>query len=303
MPKKQMVKWYKAYRDKPSHHNSRLAKFIIDCSELQLDKSIFDNPLLNGIEAVKLITKNYLPPYTLLVSGGIDSQAMIYVWYKSKIPFNLVHFNYNGFNNSETEIIKQYANSLGISHLLKIKNFNVIEFINSSEYINYAKKYDCNSPHILTYMKLAESVEGTTLMSGNLSDFKWNGINYTIYGLMRYAELSKSDFIPFFFQSTAKLAYSCFDSNKISKSLDAYESRINCYKRFEVPLIIPTEGKLTGFEKIKEMYDETKVSNGLRFKYLSMPSKRPFDIIYRYGLFEHIGLYTEETTVLHPNFV
>jgi len=39
---------------------------------------------------IQKIIKNYPPPYTLLLSGGIDSQAMLQCWINANAPFKAI---------------------------------------------------------------------------------------------------------------------------------------------------------------------------------------------------------------------
>lgn len=48
-------------------------------------------------------------------------------------------------------------------------------------------------------------------MAGNFVQPQAAGINWTIYGLERFSQLDKPNFIPFFLLSTPRLAYSFYD--------------------------------------------------------------------------------------------
>jgi hypothetical protein len=58
-------------------------------------KETVKSPIQAAVEAVNDVVENYPPPYNLFVSGGIDSQAMLYAWKMSKHPFNAYTFRYN----------------------------------------------------------------------------------------------------------------------------------------------------------------------------------------------------------------
>ena len=294
--------WFKTYRDGKHNYNQRLSNFIIDLKCDSVDKIA---PIEAGIKAVFNITKKYPPPYDLLVSGGVDSQTMIWVWLQSGIPFNVVHYSYQEENQHDTENIIKFCQTLNID--LQIYNFDAREFITNKELFDYAERYDCASPHILTYMKLVEHHENTVVMSGNYFQYGSCGINYTIFGLDRFSKIQKNNFIPFFLISTPELAYSFTNMNeeilsKIDKVGDYdYTTKCLCYEQIGIP-IIPQTHKVTGFEKIKTSFDNTHVDPKLKIKYASMPSKRPFDLLYRYALFDRIGLYSDKTILLHNSF-
>jgi hypothetical protein len=155
-------------------------------------------------------------------------------------------------------------------------------------------------------MKMSESIPGTVILSGNFITQDTPGINYTILGLDRYRQRSNRNIVPFFFLSTDLLAYSFFYSYKKFEKY-SYESNVyhhghfvkkKCYQLLGANLAVPRK-KLTGFEKIKEHFDTIHVPK-LKLKYSKMGSARPFDLIYRYSLFEDIGFYSEEARIIHP---
>lgn len=324
MSDNEVVSWIKTFRKSVPNSNNNLNNFVIDLTNFQVSKNYqFCNAVEKSKTVIKKIIKKYPPPYTLLASGGIDSQAMIYFWKLSKVPFNIIHFKYKDYNIADTDVLLQFIHNQNLESITEIKNFDVLDFINSTKYIEYAKAYHCNSPHMLTYMRLVDHISnGTVLMSGNFIQKNIVGFNYTIYGLQRYANTTRKNFIPFFLQSEPNLAYCMFllaekynskwYQNQDSKnseyelfkdtSYDFY-IRYSSYKELEIPVQFPPNGKQTGFEKIKEYFDNSKVQSIDMLKYSSFPSKRPFDIIYRYKLFESIGQYSDNVELIHPKII
>lgn len=293
--------WLTYYRAKKPNANERLNPLIIDVKRPQS----YVPPLNAAIDAVNKIAQNFPPPYNLLVSGGVDSQCTILSWVKSGIPFKITHYSYNGQNAHDTETLLQFCEQNNLD--VQIENFDVDNFLNSSEYIELAKKYDVASPHILTYIKLASLHEDTVVMSGNFitnTSGLSAGINYTILGLDRFRLISKSNFIPFFFLYTPELAFAFQDTDiknqndLIKRGMDdiIYANKCKTYidSGFNV---IPQKSKMTGFEKIKISYDTAHVPRALVIKYRLEKSKRPFDFLYRYALYDHIGRYNEYTLI------
>ena len=78
-----------------------------------------------------------------------------------------------------------------------------------------------------------------------------------------------------------------------------YDIKINRFKQAGFP-VIPQQNKFSGFEKIKDYYD--KVPNLVtlkdRLQYANKPSKRAFDIAFRYKLADTIGFHEKEPTQL-----
>jgi hypothetical protein len=55
--------------------------------------------------------------------------------------------------------------------------------------------------------------------------------------------------------------------------------------------VIPQDNKYTGFERVKEFYDQyhSKIPKSVKLKYASRPSKRAYDLLFRYPLEEKYG--------------
>ena len=128
-------------------------------------------------------------------------------------------------------------------------------------------------------------------------------LSYTILGLWRYAQQTKRNIIPFFFQHDAELSVSlipiwkklCSEKTNINANSSyladviSYEDKIKLYHLAEIP-VIPQLKKYSGFELIKDYYDArpNTITGVERAKYSTKPSKRDFDIMFRYRLAETI---------------
>jgi hypothetical protein len=256
------------------------------------------------IDAIDKICKNYPAPYTLMVSGGIDSQAMIWCWKHTQVPFNVVTVRYvdnngNVLNEHDISNIRQFSSLYNIT--VDYLDFNIVEFL-ENYLLDYAIKYQCTSPQITTYMCMSEMIhQGTVLFSG---DFLATAVySYTIYGLKRYADISKRNVIPFFLLHDPELTtlmsreYHTLTTkeyidmaDKRDSSMDRiYNKKVKAITRLGIP-IVPQTIKYSGFEKVKDLYDNRNdlISVNDRLKYSNMPSKRIFDIAFRYKLGEII---------------
>lgn len=239
-----------------------------------------------AIFTIDFIHKNYPPPYTLFLSGGIDSQAMLYAWLKSGKEFNtfsgIYNFNLNAHDLENLQVISTIWNVD-----INFRQFNLFKFL-QTEYNHYANLYRCASPHICGYMKMSEMVEqGTAIFSGN---YVYNNmfIDRNNFGLYKFAKISNKNMVPFFFMETEEVAYS-FDHNindikNFSSEQEGYAHKVKIYQENGFP-VIPQPVKSTGFEKIKEYYDlnfENPYKNKLQY-YLTgkQQSTRIFDLLYR----------------------
>lgn len=271
------MNWIKSY-----YHQNEL---ILDFTANNVAKM---SPMDAGIHAVNYIVENYPSPYTLMLSGGIDSQAMLWAWHKSRKEFKIVSARYNqDMNSHDLKTLEKFA----LLHRIPITflDFDVLDFL-EKDYDNWANTYNCSSPQICTYMKIASLVEsGTRIFSGNyISHTGIDSLDYTILGLKRYAEITNTPVVPFFFLSTPELAYSFMNiSYKQISSLDYsenYKNRVHCYQEGGYP-VIAQDIKYTGFEKIKDYYDQ-HYNHLITIKHKLMvssnPSRRVFDLLLRH---------------------
>jgi hypothetical protein len=253
-------------------------------------KETVKSPLTAAIEAVNDIVANYPAPYNLLVSGGIDSQAMLYAWKMSGHPFNVVSFRYNqDFNWHDIKTLPEFCEQENIDY--QIVDFDYFSFL-ENEYDAIARRYQCSSPQIAMHIKMATMLHGTRIFSGNFLSAASASLSYAILGIYRFSVTDDGkNTVPYFFLHTPELAYSLnyfrndtvYDYSTLPDEL-GYFHRVNEYRAIGFP-IIAQEKKLTGFEKFKEHYDSyTYVleDRNNRLKYHSKASHRPFDWLFRY---------------------
>lgn len=260
------------------------------------------NSNLTSIDAaqytIDYITKNYPAPYTLYLSGGVDSQAMLYAWHQSKVPYNTFSAIYNDqeFNRHDIKYLDQFAGQYGIN--INYHKFDVLNFL-ETEHDTYANLYTCGSPQITTFMKLTElTPEGTVIMSGSFirGKEKGNGTpDPNNWGLYHYYLKKRKNFVAWFFLETQELAHSFNVDINIIKSLkktqkvqedqhDQYEEKVLIYQYHGFP-VIPQEKKLNGFEMLKEYYDTNSPREPSFYERMSripkQKSHRNFDLLYR----------------------
>lgn len=249
-----------------------------------------------AIDTINKIISVNPGPYVLMCSGGIDSQAMAYAWKCSGIPHKIVSFRYTDnigavYNYHDLDGLVQYSARHNLA--VEYKNFNYFNFLNN-ELKSYALKYDCASPQITAYMKMIESFQdATVILSGNFWPHagKNPSLTYNILGLHRFALMnSHIRVIPFFFSHTQQLAFAFSEDIPEFHTMPSYELKCTQYINggFDVT---PQKDKFSGFELIKDYFDSHThlVSRHDRIRYASMPSKRIFDIEYRYKLRKYIG--------------
>jgi hypothetical protein len=259
-------------------------------------KETVKSPIQAAVEAVNDIVKNYPPPYNLFVSGGIDSQAMLYAWKTSNHPFNVYTFCYNEtYNIHDIKTLFLFCERESIPYT--IVDFDYFKFL-EEEYDGIAKKYKCSSPQISMHIKMASMFSGTNVFSGNFLATGSAVLSHAILGIYRYSRTSEGKHtIPYFFLHTPELAYSihCFKQYNFHQLNElervGYLRKARVYNLVGFP-VIPQEQKFTGFEKFKEHYDShtyVKEDPNNRVKYCTKPSARPFDWLFRYPYEELFG--------------
>jgi len=238
------------------NHWAKVEGTVIDFTVPSFKETV-KNPLHAAIEAVDDIVKNYPPPYNLMVSGGLDSQAMLYAWKMSGHPFNAYCFRYNEtFNEHDIKTLPIFCEQEDISYT--IVDFDYFKFL-EEEYDSIAKRYKCSSPQISMHIRMASLIEGTCMYSGNFLNMQSASLTYALLGLYRFSQSSEGkNIVPYFFLHTPELAYSLnfLESSSdtkanLSTSHITYAYRVHLYQMGGFP-VIPQTKKLNGFEKFKE---------------------------------------------------
>lgn len=249
-------------------------------------------PLEASQLAINYIVNNYPAPYTLMLSGGVDSQAMLYAWHISGINFLTLSATYNNnLNYNDLKTLIEFSQQHHIN--INFTSFDLFNFL-FTEHENYVHTYRCGSPHMTTFMKISEYVkEGTVIMSGNIISPRQQVLPITKnnFGLYKYAKETKRPIVPFFFLETDQLAFSFAEYgiyiNPRTSSVNAlpiYHKKVEMYQKAKFP-VIAQEQKFTGFEEVKNYCDlHYKDLVTLQDKLAITPntnSKRTFDLLFR----------------------
>lgn len=256
-----------------------------DLIQLDFTNKVRQNlyPLDAALYTIDQIVNNYPEPYTLLLSGGVDSQAMLYAWHKSGKNFKTLSAVYNhSLNENDLSYLRGFAHSLGVN--INYKNFDLFNFLDN-EFPSYVTKYKCGSPQICTIMKIAEmGFPGTVISSGNYIESGTTvRMGKNLCGLLRFSRIHKT-FIPFFFMETPEIAYSFTDHyDDIFTNMDSYQVKVELYRRAGFP-VVEQPFKMTGYEDVKEYCDKhmaDRVSRVDKMVQGFFNSNRVFDILYR----------------------
>jgi hypothetical protein len=254
--------------------------------ELRIDFTNFNNPekILSpseaAIDAVNKIAANYPEPYTLMCSGGVDSQTMILSWLASGIPFEIMSVRYISenifFNEHDLRTLPDLAKLHGLT--INYQDLDIVSFL-ENDLDKSNNETDFGSPQFATHAKFSDFVSsGTILYSGNVLGPNYAQITYYGLSLHRHAiniETEYKKIIPFFLLHTPDLAYSFLNNPKIQD-----------------PHIFPIQytpvKKFNGFEKIKKYYDKyfDRITVAQKLKAVNYSNIKAsgsvFDLLFRY---------------------
>lgn len=251
---------------------------------------------INTVDALELTVKqimaNYKPPYHLMVTGGVDSQTVLLAWKwfgKNYIPTS-VRYN-TDLNSHDLETLTVFSTRENIE--VQYLDFDLLGFY-EHEYFRLADVYKITSPHFGAHLGMTEHLGGTVIFSGDRLTKIRAVIGYNNICLYN-ASLQRS-IVPYFLLQTPEIAYSNIYelsqnlSSEYHKETNQYNKKIISLQSVGIP-VIPQITKYTGFERVKDFYDQYayKISNRLKLKYSNKPSKRPYDLLLRYPLEEKFG--------------
>lgn len=311
------MKWIKTYWDDNFIKGEvPIKEFVLDISGANYTGK---NAKACAIDLVHEIVKNYPPPYYLMVSGGVDSQALLQSWIKAEQPFIAYCAIFpNDLNYHDIRTLEEFRKIYPVN--VKYLPFDIEKFF-ETELVDYATRYECNSPHIMAHAKISEMFTDGTVISGGMPLFRKNNsmqqcFNYSTYGLLRYAEISGRNFIPYFLCHTPEIvgawqhsssslqvdfsdlrnraqniiAESEKQHTKLAQKSHAglhslgYKFKCDLYKLNDFD-IIPQQNKLHGFEIINDRYEDKKhlIQDAIK-KFPRRQEYRVFDVLYRFPL-------------------
>lgn len=239
---------------------------------------------VESCQAARLIYEYYgKDQIVLLMSGGVDSEAMALPFVHLKIPFRVVIGRYQ-FGLNEPDF--KHAVSFCESHSVKYEFIDVELddfFLNKQLHLQYAYDYGCRSPQLAIHLHLMGQIQGIPILASNPTDIillphlakpilGFPGEPHACYA--RYLKQHSRVGIPYFFHSTPELVFSFFRTLKFQTELEqmlsfldqetpastqapltSYLDKIVKYRQagFQV---FARDFKRTGFEEVKEYFQK-----------------------------------------------
>lgn len=223
-----------------------------------------ESPLQEAVRAAHEIYQQHSNLWILL-SGGVDSEAMARVFMMSKIPFKIIIMRFkNGLNEHDIRHAIEFCET----HYLKYEFFDLdaLDYFYSGRFWQDADAYRCTSPQLCTHLELMKQIPGTSLMPWSPIAIRNHGHGpqvelpqdyyFTYYRILEKESLSG---IPFFFLYTPELISSFFRLpitrrwiSEIRNATVEEEYALKCaqYNAAGIP-ITPRPQKYTGFETLK----------------------------------------------------
>ena len=89
----------------------------------------------------------------ILLSGGVDSEAMANVFLKNKIPFRIAiqRFN-NGLNAHDIAHAEAYCKEHSLPY--EILDLDILDYYYSGQYMESVDAYRCTSPQLCTHLEI-----------------------------------------------------------------------------------------------------------------------------------------------------
>ena len=262
--------------------------FRIDGLTIDLSTDIKYLTTLDAAElTVKSIMRDFPPPYRIMVSGGIDSQTMLYAWKlfgKDYIPTSIEYSN--GFNDHDLITLKAFAQQESIE--IEYVNFDILDFF-KDRFFYIVEKYHCCSPQFAAHIGMSEPLDGTCVFSGDRLDE--NVCHITSKNICMLEAAQDRPIVPYFFMHTPEISYSLlYEHGNLTTGIEQetfydYERKVLSYTKSGIPVIAqPT--KYTGFEKVREYYDNNFAhlrTPKLKLTYFKQyPRHCMFDLLLRY---------------------
>lgn len=228
------------------------------------------SPLEESIQAAKMISSVFPPPFWIPMSGGIDSEAVALAFLHAKISFRVAILKF-----------KDHLNWFDIKHAIKfcekhslpytIFPFDIVSFYESGKHFEYAHRHRCRSPHFTVHFEMIRMIgTGTPILPWqplsfvrpSKNDFFWSLPDDHQLAYLRFLVNENISAVPYFFLYTPELIYS-FLKLPISKdlmkdpTLNIRPYTLKCRHYQDGGFSVQArKNKWTGFERVKLYYQK-----------------------------------------------
>ena len=235
-----------------------------------------DSCFKEAILACQIVYETTKEPLNICLSGGLDSECLVQAAIASKVPFKVSIFKYlPDFNVHDIRFAIEFCEAKKINY--ELVELDIVRFYETGEYLEFALKYQVNSPQFVVYLKCASQTSGNTIFAGG---FPY--INYFIdgkkletpsiftpsskeYCFDRFFNVEKRTGVGHFFQYTPELYFSFLLKTIAGGSIGersvfnfenhyAFKAKVYEQGGFNVSNCLERKVKFNGFEKLKDYY-------------------------------------------------
>lgn len=212
-------------------------------------------------------------PVVLCLSGGIDSEATAWAWLCSGVPFRAVIMRFKGgLNDFDIAPMLAFCKRQKIPY--ESFEFCAESFFESGKYLEFGKKYRCQSPQLACHLYLLDHIEGLPVLCWQAPEIlyhpKEESFSFGLPGdlhsvFLRYFIANKKPGVPFFFLYTPELWTAFYRTPLVqnliwfgeqgAKVTNYYEHKCLTYIQGGFP-VHPREHPYTGFEELRALYDK-----------------------------------------------
>lgn len=237
-------------------------------------------------------------PIVLALSGGLDSQAMLFSFLEAGVPFEVAVMRFKDhLNEHDIGHCLDLLTSLGVE--FNIHELDIMEFLNSGEYIRYAQNGQTNSPQFAAHVWLAEQIQGVPVFSGEpwhrvyesrdenepVQDRPFYLPRYKEYGTEIALAQKRRSCISHFFEFSMQWLQQIVHHPEIHRYCrladpeGSYRAKYLFYRRLGFPVSLTSgASKLTGFERV---YSITAINNLVSdYYHFNILYRRPLEKIF-----------------------
>lgn len=261
---------YLRYHIENSDDLSR-AQLVVDLGQFKSSRLDFK---YHCVAAAHKICDMYENPY-LALSGGIDSQAMLFSFIETKRKFRILIFRYldldsgTVFNREDFDGAMAIAKNFGLENQTTVLDVNLDQFYKTGQHRAYAERYECTSPQLTVHMHSISLISDPVILSWSIPNIYKGKIkkrifipNYKYFAFHRFLADQNRPGVSFFFMFMPEQFYSSLLLSPIKQLLInpipenfvmSYESKIAAYQEAGFQVVRQSQ-KLTGFEEYKDHY-------------------------------------------------
>lgn len=118
-----------------------------------------------------------VPRPNVLYSGGIDSELIVETCIAANIEFDVSIMRYvvdgESMNDFDINYAIDYCNNYDVNYTIYELDLNW--FLEGGTYIEYAIRYQCNSPQLCCHMWLMDCISGTPILGGDMVVIRGTG--------------------------------------------------------------------------------------------------------------------------------